>query len=304
MNVAISSVFMALLAYLFLIAGKLSLVPKGKVVRFGIFFSAGISLCSMLAGSEYVLRSMTGVPLLGLVMAIVGGTIVVLGIEKIKAVNALMVPLIVMSVAIIFFKLDPQPYSLPFSMFKPLLYSGLDVLLGGVILSEEGAKLSYKEIFLSCAIICLSLFGLLFMLQTVVLADGLTSSMPVLGVAERFGLKWLCGILIATAIFTTLVSSLKLVSDRVRLTLAETKRLSALGGDGMRAFVVFFCLLIAYPISFVGFDAIVDSMYPVISWCGVALTALIALKLLAYCALKLKRQLGERRNRRLKYKST
>ena len=282
LNVAISSIFMSLLCLLFLCAGKLGLTPKGRIVRIGVFLSAGISLCSMLAGSEFVLSSLIGVPLMGLIMAIAGGIIVVLGIERIKLANSVLVPLIVLSIAVIFFKLDPQPHALPFSLSRPILYSGLDVLLGGVIISEEGEKLSFKEIFLSCVFICVCLFCMLFMLQTVVLADGLASSMPVLSVAERFGLKPLCGILIATAIFTTLVSSLKIVSDSVTRSLLNSKRLSSLGEERNRAFIVFMCLLLAYPISFVGFDAIVDNLYPFMSVCGVALTAIAAIKLAAF----------------------
>ncbi|MCM1393682.1 MAG: hypothetical protein NC179_02140 [[Eubacterium] siraeum] len=282
-NVAISSVFMALLCGLFLIVGKLGLMPKNRLMGLCIFFSAGISLCSMCAGGEFVMRSMTGLPMLGLAMAILGAIIVILGIEKIKFVNTIIVPLIVVCVAMIFFKLDPQNHTLPFNIAKPILYSGLDVLLGGVIISEEGKKMSYKEIFLTCGFISVCLFALLFMLQTVVLADEIGTSMPVLAVSEKFGLKAACGVLIAGAIFTTLVSSLKIASDRISGALASTKKLARFGERDYRAIIVFGCLVIAYPISFVGFDNIVDTMYPFISWCGIALTAIVFLRLLARC---------------------
>lgn len=307
-NVAISSVFMALLCCLFLIAGKHSLMPKNKLMGFCIFLSAGISLCSMLAGGEYVLKSLSGVPMLGLAMAIIGSVIVVLGIEKIKIVNSLVVPLIIACIAIIFLKLDPQPHAAGFSISKPILYSGLDVLLGGVIISEEGKKLSHKQIFLSCTFICIFLFAILFMLQTVVLSDKMQSSMPVLAVSEKFNLKIICGILIAGAIFTTLVSSLKILSDRIIFSLEKTKLLKSSVEPLNKALVVFLCLLLTYPISFVGFDSIVDTMYPFISWCGVALTAFVILKLIVRCilrlvALSIKRR-DEKRTKSYKRKTT
>lgn len=299
LNVALSSVFMSLLCGLFLIAGKQNLMPKSKLMGFAIFFSASISLCSMCAGGEYVMRSMTGIPLIGLAMAILGAIIVILGIEKIKLVNTLVVPLIVLCVAIIFFKLDPQNHTLPFSIAKPILYSGLDVLLGGVIIAEEGKKLSYKQIFASCAIICVCLFGLLFMLQTVVLADEMHSSMPVLAVSQKFGLKAICGVLIAGAIFTTLVSSLKITSDKISKTLSATKKLHALGEKENRSIIVFATLLVAYPISFVGFDNIVNTMYPVISWCGIVLTAIVVLKMIAKFALFIRKKINAKKQKRL-----
>ena len=280
LNVAISSIFMSLICALFLIAGKKRLIPKGKIVNLGIFFAASVSLCAMLAGGDFVMQSMTGIPLaFGLAMTVLGGIIVVLGIEKIRLLNTIVVPLIVLCISIVFFKLPTPQSSLPFTLSKPILYSGLDVLLGGVIVSEEGENLSYKEIFASCLMICVFLFGMLFMLQTVVLSDTNGSLMPTLAVSEILHLKFVCGVLIAGAIFTTLVSSLKIVSDRTSLFLSHTNKLSVLGDEKHKAFVVFFCLLIAYPLSFFGFDNIVDTLYPVNSVLGVILFAIVVLRL-------------------------
>lgn len=280
-NVAISSVFMSLLCALFLIAGKQKMMPQGKIVKLGIFLAASISLCSMLAGGDFIMHSMTGIPLaFGLAMTLLGGIIVVLGIEKIRLLNAVLVPLIVLSITLVFAKLPTPAHSLPFMLSKPILYSGLDVLLGGVIVSKEGENLTYKEIFLSCIMICAFMFGMLFMLQTVVLSDQNASLMPVLAVSDRLHMKWACGVLIAAAIFTTLVSSLKIVSDSVRDFASNFKRISALSNDENKAIVVFGCLVVAYPLSFFGFDNIVDNLYPFNSVCGVILTCLILLKYL------------------------
>lgn len=280
LNVAISSIFMSLICALFLIAGKKRLIPKGKIVNLGIFFAASVSLCAMLAGGDFVMQSMTGIPLaFGLAMTVLGGIIVVLGIEKIRLLNTIVVPLIVLCISIVFFKLPTPQSSLPFTLSKPILYSGLDVLLGGVIVSEEGENLSYKEIFASCLMICVFLFGMLFMLQTVVLSDTNDSLMPVLAISEQLHLKFACGVLIAGAIFTTLVSSLKIVSDRVSACLLSSAKLHSLGDEKHKAFIVFFCLLIAYPLSFFGFDNIVDTLYPVNSVLGVILFAIVVLRL-------------------------
>ena len=296
LNVAISSVFMSLLCALFLIAGKNHLMPKGKIVNLGIFTAASISLCSMLAGGDYIMSSLTGIPLaFGLVMTILGGVIVVLGIEKIRLLNAVLVPMIVLSILLIFTKLPTPLYSLPFSISKPILYSGLDVLLGGVIVSEEGENMSYKEILLSCLMICGFMFGMLYMLQTVVLSDVNDSLMPVLAISERLHLKPVCGVLIAAAIFTTLVSSLKIVSDRVQKAMSRTKRLAVFSDDKHRYAIVFLCLVLAYPLSFFGFDNIVDNLYPFNSLCGVILTALTIVKLIVFIVKTAKEKHAQKR---------
>lgn len=289
LNVAISSIFMSIICALFLVAGKNRLMPKGKIVNAGIFFAASISLCAMLAGGDFVMQSMTGIPLaLGLTMTILGGVVVVLGIEKIRLLNSVLVPLIVICISLIFFKLPAPSYELPFSISKPILYSGLDVLLGGVIVSDEGENLSYKEILLSCLMICAFLFGMLFMLQTVVLADTNGSLMPTLAISEQLHLKYACGVLISAAIFTTLVSSLKIVSDRVSNVLLSTKKLTSLGDEKHKAFVVFFILLITYPLSFFGFDNIVDTLYPVNSILGVILFAIVVIRLIVFAVTRIK----------------
>ena len=86
--VALSSVFIALICAVFLLAGKYDLIPNNIVVKVATFFAGAVSLVSMLAGSEKILSDLTGVSLLGLVMIILGGIVVIMGIEKIKWANS------------------------------------------------------------------------------------------------------------------------------------------------------------------------------------------------------------------------
>lgn len=298
-NVAISSVFMSLLCALFLVAGKQKMMPKGALVKLGVFLAASISLCAMLAGGDFITYSMTGIPLaFGLAMTLLAGLIVVLGIEKIRLLNAILVPLIVLTIALVFAKLPTPIHTLPFSIAKPIMYSGLDVLLGGIIVSEEGENLTYKEIIMSCVLICVFMFGMLYMLQTIVLSDQNASLMPVLAVSDKLNVKWACGVLIAAAIFTTLVSSLKIVSDCVRDFSSKFPFSRALCKDENKSLAVFGCLVVAYPLSFFGFDNIVDNLYPFNSVCGVALTCLVLVKYLAKLASVIAKKAKEKHARK------
>lgn len=298
-NVAISSVFMSLLCALFLVAGKQKMMPKGALVKLGVFLAASISLCAMLAGGDFITYSMTGIPLaFGLAMILLAGLIVVLGIEKIRLLNAILVPLIVLTIALVFAKLPTPIHTLPFSISKPIMYSGLDVLLGGIIIAEEGENLTYKEIIISCILICIFMFGMLYMLQTIVLSDQNASLMPVLAVSYKLNVKWACGVLIAAAIFTTLVSSLKIVSDCVRDFSSKFAFSRALCKDENKSLAVFGCLVVAYPLSFFGFDNIVDNLYPFNSVCGVALTCLVLVKYLAKLASVIAKKAKEKHARK------
>lgn len=272
--VALSALFIAILSALFLSAGKLKIIPDGYAVKIAVFISASISLCSMLAGSEYILKELSGIPLLGLVMAVSGGILVVLGIEKIKWANTLMIPLLVVLLFVLYVRIGTPVFNGDFNILKPLRYSGLDVLLGGIMLSREGEKLTKKQIGLSATFIFVFMFVILFVLQNVVLSDDLHSSMPVLAVSAKVGLKWICGVLIAIAIFTTLVSALEIVSTYVSDFLSTKKKLSSLSTPDKKVFLVFGALVLFYPVSFLGFEKIVDTFYPFTSACGLVLVCL------------------------------
>lgn len=279
--VALSALFIAVLSALFLTAGKLNAIPNGYAIKVATFISACISLCSMLAGSEYVLSELSGVPLLGIAMAIAGGVLVVLGIEKIKCANTIMIPLLVILLFVLYVKIGTPIFDGDFSLLKPLRYSGLDVLLGGIMLSREGEKLTKKQIAVSAISIFAFMFTILFVLQNVVLYDDLNSSMPVLAVSSKVGLKWICGVLIAIAIFTTLVSALEIVSTYTADFLSTKRKLSALSEPDKKVFLTFGALLVFYPVSFLGFEKIVDTFYPFTSACGLILVCLTIAKLSA-----------------------
>lgn len=267
--VALAGVFIAVLGALFLIAGKTDAVPQNRLVKTGVFMSAFISLCSMLAGGEYILGTLFGVPLLGLIMGVVGAAVVVFGIEKIKWANTLLIPLLVALMLTVYLRDGAPVYDGKFSLLQPLRYSGLDVLLGGIMLSREGKKMSYKQIAVTSVSIGIFMFGLLFMLQNIVLSDEIGSTMPVLGVAESVGLKTACGVLIAIAIFTTLIGALEIVTAYTQNFFINTKKTAVIGKEENRTLVVLGALTVAYPFSFAGFENIVDTCYPFISLCGV-----------------------------------
>ncbi len=247
------------------------------------------------------MHSMSGLPIaLGLIMTILAGVVVCLGIEKIKIANSILVPLMVLCIVLIFSRISTTNIDTIFNLSKPLLYSGLDVLIGGVIISKEGEELSYKQIFISCIITCIFMGGMLYMLQSIVLCDTKGSLMPVLEISNKFNLKAICGVLIAGAIFTTLVSSLKIVSDYVYSIILSSKHFGNIKEKGTHSICVFLCLVVSYPISFTGFDEIVDNAYPIISICGVAFTLILLIRLIICMIKSIKNYTSTNRRKRLK----
>ena len=285
--VALSSVFIALICAVFLVAGKYDLIPSNIAVKIATFFAGAVSLVSMLAGSEKILKDLTGLSLLGLVMIIFGAVIVIMGIEKIKWANTILIPLLIVMMIVLYVRIGAPVHDGTFSIWKPLHYSGLDVLLAGMVLSKEGKKLSGKQIFGCVSAICLFMFGILFVLQNIVLCDEMHSSMPVLAISTKVNMRAVSGVLIASAIFTTLIGALETVWYYTADFMANSKRLHPLSLLKNKCYLVLAILLVFYPISFLGFEKIVDTFYPFVSICGIVLTAVITVKVIVF-ALKRK----------------
>lgn len=280
--VALSSVFIALICAIFLIAGKYDLIPNNIPVKVATFIAGAVSLVSMLAGSEKILSDLTGVSLLGLVMIILGAIIVIMGIEKIKWANTILIPLLILMMIVLYIKIGAPINSGSVSILKPLHYSGLDVLLAGMVLSKEGKKLTGKQILMCVSAICLFMFGILFILQNIVLCDEMHSSMPVLAISSSVNMRAVSGVLIASAIFTTLIGALETVWFYSADFLSKSKKLHPLSLPKNKCYLTFIILLVFYPISFLGFEKIVDTCYPFVSLCGITLTIFITIKVVIF----------------------
>ncbi len=280
-NVALSSIFMSLLCAFFLLGGKHDLIPKNKLTNLVIFVCSLISTCTMIAGGDFMLTTLTNIPVfLGLIMALFSGIIVVFGIEKIKIASTILVPMIVISIALIFSKIPHGYEQSTFNVSKPILYSCLDILIGGVVISKEGKRLNNKQIAGVTLITCVFMGIMLYMLQSIVLQDTNGSLMPVFAISNKVGLKVACGILIVSAIFTTLVSALKTASDCLSQMFDNTRLLHKFSSANFKPFPTFFILTITYPISFVGFDNLVDYCYPALSFTGIIFSLIVAVKFL------------------------
>ena len=284
--VGLASVFISIICGVFLIAGKYDLIPQNIAVKLATFFAGAVSLVSMLAGSEKILSDLTGISLLGLAMIILGAVVVIMGIEKIKWANTILIPLLIVMMIVLYVRIGTPIHEGSVSILKPIHYSGLDVLLAGMVLSKEGKKLSGKQIAMCISAICIFMFAILFVLQNIVLCDEIHSSMPVLTISSEVNMRGVSGILITSAIFTTLIGALETVWFYSADFLAKSKRLVPLSTEKNKCFLVFGLLLIFYPISFLGFEKIVDNCYPFVSLCGIILTIFITLKVIVFALRK------------------
>lgn len=221
-----------------------------------------ITLAAMCSGAgEIIPFPCSGVLLTAL--AVAAG---VLGIKFLGKLNGILVPVIIFCILFLFFKNGNVFITGSYLPFKPILYSALNLLIAGSLMAEQGKSLSKKEIVLSSVISAAVMSCLIFALCC--LTIGNDSAMPLKEIASYMGFPIISSLLILLAIFTTMVSSAKLIYDYFK------------GLKLSPFFSSFMTLVPTVALSFIGFSAIVKYGYAFVSVAGLVLLFFTVLKML------------------------
>lgn len=234
--------------------------------RFATPFKVLSGICSfiifiaMFAGSEYIICEMFGMRYFGVISAVAVIAISVCGIEKIKILNVVVVPFILMLVAVIFFKCACFSSSGTVSLATPLGYAAMNMLVGGYVMAEAGKTSTSKQAVWSGILSGVILAVMLYMIQCVV-SSRIDLAMPLYSAAVESGLKTVGGLLIYLAIFTTFASSVNILYNDLNKYIKSTP-------------VTCFAMLIAgwLVTAFITFEQAVNYGYPFVSAMGVLLT--------------------------------
>jgi len=262
----LASLFCAGLAYVFLELGRLSqgnalllAFPKtNKVWDYLARFGSLVIFTAMLAGAEYVLNYAIGLRGGGIFAGLVALMCVSGGLNGIKKLNLIAVPVIILLVLVLFFLKPNFNAGGRTDLGSPVLYSSMNILTGGYLISRMGAGVKKKDSFFISLIIFLILALLMGLIYFAVRHS--THEMPTLEIAENHGLKYLGAVLIFLAIFTSMAGTLRVAS----------------AGNNYHAVLM---LATSLGISGVGFANIVNYAYPVIGAVGAGMAVLCAIKL-------------------------
>lgn len=239
----------------------------------GILFAATATSAAMLAGAEELLHEVTGLPLFGTVFLAVAALSVAFGIEKIKILNLLTIPVLAVFVMFLYIKSGDSVINGKIGLTAPFSYAALNIFLAGALFSKM--KATKKEAIGAGVISGGVLFVLLFCLQNLTTKRS-GFSMPVFAAATELGVPAIGGAVISIAIFTTLLSSLKLAADELKAIAQKSRRLQAFFPQNDGGLSV---LLAATPAAFLalcGFENLVRCTYPVISVFGFVSLAVLA----------------------------
>lgn len=221
-----------------------------------------ITLAAMCSGAGEIIPFPCGGILLT-VLAVAAG---VLGIKFLGKLNGILVPVIIFCIIFLFFKNGNVFITGSYLPFKPILYSALNLLIAGSLMAEQGKNLTKREIVLSSALSAVIMSCLIFALCC--LTIGNDSAMPLKEIASYMGFPIISSLLILLAIFTTMVSSAKLIYDYFK------------GLKLSPFFSSFMTLVPAVALSFIGFSAIVKYGYAFVSVAGLVLLFFTVLKML------------------------
>ena len=251
--------------YLYLgknISDDLSVIVFKKysgVFDFIVFWSTFFVFVSMFDTSDIVLNNFN-IKYGGYISIIFTLFSAVIGISFIKKINFLVIPLIVVMVAVIFSK-HPTISGGTISVFSPILYAGMNIMLAGFVIKNEGKGLTNKQIIATTIISSIILSILMILIYQIV--KGSNDIMPLLSVAKKYNIDAIASIVIYLAILTTALSSGIICLDYLN-KFTNSKIYSA---------VILFLLAIPFKI-YLGFEKIVKFVYPIVSVLGILISFL------------------------------
>ena len=146
-SVVISGIIMGLLSIAFCYFGKLQSKYKimKNLTKIVVFLSSIITYCIMISGTSELMYNQFGGKDFGIITGFVVAIIMLYDIRIIKILNLIIVPLIVLIMLVILIIGGGELYS-GFDFSSSLKYAGMNMLLGGYFMSEEGCDLSHRRI--------------------------------------------------------------------------------------------------------------------------------------------------------------
>lgn len=234
-----------------------------------IMAANAVILCAMLAGSELVIKDLLGISggsfySAGLVLIAVYA-----GEEKIKLLNIVAIPIIIALILIILFKSNPKfPSFKEIRLFSPFIYSAMNILSAGFLMSSMSKRTKFSDSIVSSAITTVILGALIGLIYSVI-QNSFDKTMPVLYAAKAAGVGQAAAIMLYLCIFTTMTGSLLVASDK----------------KFRQACIITAITLI---LSFFGFKEIIRICYPIIGYLGILLCVYTLIRLIGYCCSRKK----------------
>ena len=191
LTLVMTSIFMALSYALFLIVGRSGSYLYLKNSMIGHVMSCIMRLAVvagfvvMTAGAEELLREVIGVRYIGVLTGIISAFIVSTGMRGVKGVSVVLVPLLLCLILV----LSHGGYGVlgsVTSVRSALTYVGMNMLMAGYIILEEGEHVSNRDIAVSSTLVAV-IFAVILVVVMRAIGDYVTCPMPIYALSVARG---------------------------------------------------------------------------------------------------------------------
>lgn len=254
------------LCIIFGLSGKF-LIKKGvlnKIYKGMIFVSSVISYIAMTAGAESIIYECFSIKYVGLITAVIVSILSMYSMNVTKWLNMVIVPVILILMFVVEAGCTEVRYPTKIGIITAISYAGMNMLLGGYLMAEEGRKMKTSAVIVSGIIVAVFITVMLIVMYRIVIgAKG--GQMPMYDVANGIGLGIVAAIIIFLAIFSTIIGAGKVICDMI----ADVTKDKWMG--------VGFLLLITALSYNAGFGYIVNNFYPFTGFIGIVACAAVCI---------------------------
>lgn len=263
-SVLIAGFLLGLFCYVFLLIGNNNENIYSPFFKFStpvkilVKISNTIIFCATVAGSETVFFNIFGIHGGSIITTIVSIIFSFGSPKRMNIMNMIIVPTIVILVSIVFLKDVNFDASGKLSIYEPFAYTSMNVVSGGFLIATLGKDLTKKQ-RLSTSILSGVIFSTLLCFIYFSIKN-INGEMPLILKADSLGLSLVGNVILYLAMITTLVGTMRTVSDG-------------------KLIPTFSLAIIGLLISIVGFSNIVNTAYPILG----AIGGIVSAYLIVYC---------------------
>lgn len=185
-----------------------------KLLDLAVIVSVYFTYTAMLTGAETLFFDCLSVNNSGLITGLCCAVLSVFSMKSVKNINLIIVPLLIIMTVLLFSKTADIHFPTKFTPAKSISYTAMNLLLGGVLIKEQGKTMSTKNIISTSSLTALFVGILLFMMYCVALKYP-NNQMPVFKFAKSVKMQYAAAIIIFFAIFSTMLSCAKLIEQGI-----------------------------------------------------------------------------------------
>lgn len=257
----LGGVFCGIFCFIFVELGRISngdilgysLKRISRITLAVIKLSNIIIFCVMLAACEFIIKELFGISGGTVISAALVLFVIYFGVEKLKLLNFIAVPLLVALIVYVFVVAKPSvPLFNSFFFHQPLFYAGMNILSGGFLISKLAKDIRAKD-SLQISFIAGVALSILLVIIYLIIQNDFEKAMPLLSRAKQLGVNAAACAALYLSVFTTLSGSLYIVVEN----------------NMKKALLV---CSIGLVLSFAGFQELTTWFYPIIGYIGFVLT--------------------------------